>query len=373
MGEVWRATDTKLGRDVAIKLLPEEFAKDAERIARFEREAKVLAALNHPNIASIYAIEECALVMELVEGETLKGALPAETALNYAKQIAEALEAAHEKGISHRDLKPANIMITPQGVVKVLDFGLAAVTQPSAGDPMTSTTLTISPTQAGMILGTAAYMSPEQARGKPVDKRADIWAFGVVLYEMLTGRRMYSGETVSDTLASVIKDAPDLASLPATTPYAIRYLLRRCLEKDPRRRLQAIGEARCTLEQPAEDPAPAVPPAVAVRRSSGLAIVVGVLGVVILTLGVLLWQATRPVLRPMMRFSADLGPDAVADALMTAAISRDGRRLVHPVRSAGGSIMLATRLLDQFKSTVSALRSSNPVVSGWSYPRRERD
>jgi serine/threonine protein kinase len=183
MGEVYRAKDTKLKREVALKVLPDSFASDPERMARFQREAEVLAALNHPNIAQIYGIEQRALVMELVEGETLKGPLPVETALNYAKQIACALEAAHEKGIVHRDLKPANIMITPAGVVKVLDFGLA-LAQPSSSasaDPSQSPTFTMSPTRAGIILGTAAYMTPEQARGKPVDKRADIWAFGAVL------------------------------------------------------------------------------------------------------------------------------------------------------------------------------------------------
>src|SRR5580704_1574960 len=182
MGEVYRARDTKLDRDVAIKVLPAALAQDPERLARFEREAKVLASLNHPNIAQIYGIEDRALVMELVDGQTLRGPLPLETALNYARQIADALEAAHDKNIIHRDLKPANIMITPAGVVKVLDFGLAAVAQSS--NPAVSPTLTISPTRAGMILGTAGYMSPEQARGKPVDKRADVWAFGVVLFEM---------------------------------------------------------------------------------------------------------------------------------------------------------------------------------------------
>src|SRR5713226_10767646 len=209
MGEVYRARDTKLDRDVAIKVLPEALAQDPERLARFEREAKVLAALNHPNIAQIYGLEQRALVMELVEGETLKGPLPLETALNYAKQIADALEAAHEKGITHRDLKPANIMVTPAGVVKVLDFGLATVTQPSAaseGDPANSPTLTMRATQAGMIMGTAEYMSPEQARGKPVDKRADIWGFGVVLYEMLTGTRPFRGDTLTDVLAAVVKE-----------------------------------------------------------------------------------------------------------------------------------------------------------------------
>jgi serine/threonine-protein kinase len=209
MGEVYKARDTKLGRDVAIKVLPPDFAQDPERLARFEREAKVLASLNHPNIAQIYGIEDRALIMELVEGQTLQGPLPLETALDYAKQIADALEAAHDKGIIHRDLKPANIMVTPAGVVKVLDFGLAAVAQSSdPSNPANSPTLTISPTRAGMILGTAAYMSPEQARGKAVDKRADIWAFGVVLYEMLTGKRLFQGEDLTETLASVVKEEP---------------------------------------------------------------------------------------------------------------------------------------------------------------------
>src|SRR5262252_3619760 len=234
MGEVYRATDTKLGRDVAIKILPEAFAADPDRMARFEREAHVLAALNHPNIAAIYGVEERALVMELVEGDRLQGPLPLETALDYARQIAEALEAAHEKGIVHRDLKPANIMVTAQGVVKVLDFGLAAVAQSSSGDPSTSPTLTISPTQAGMILGTAAYMAPEQARGKAVDRRADIWAFGVVLYEMLTGEQLFQGETVSDTLAAVLTREPDLTRVPVK----VRRLLQLCLQKDPKQRLQ---------------------------------------------------------------------------------------------------------------------------------------
>src|SRR5271169_1644882 len=241
MGEVYRARDTKLGRDVAIKVLPADLAQDPERLARFEREAKVLASLNHPNIAQIYGIEDRALVMELVPGESLKGPLPLETALNYARQIADALEAAHEKNIIHRDLKPANIMITPTGVIKVLDFGLAAVTQSSdPSNPANSPTLTVSPTRAGMILGTAAYMSPEQARGKAVDKRADIWAFGVVLLEMLTGKPLFEGETVSDTLAQVLTKEPDLEQAPAK----VRRLLKKCLDKDPKQRLQAIGDWR---------------------------------------------------------------------------------------------------------------------------------
>src|SRR5579862_3656419 len=221
MGEVYRGKDTKLDREVAIKVLPAAFAQDPDRLARFQREAKVLASLNHPNIAQIYGVEESggaqALVMELVPGQALsqsiKAPLPVETALNYAHQIAAALEAAHEKGITHRDLKPANIMITPAGLVKVLDFGLAAIAQPSAAsgsDMANSPTLTMSPTNAGMILGTASYMSPEQARGHPVDRRADIWAFGVVLYEMLAGKQLFRGGTVSDILAAVLKEEPDM-------------------------------------------------------------------------------------------------------------------------------------------------------------------
>src|SRR5262245_15356740 len=249
MGAVYRATDTKLNRDVAIKVLPDSFAADPDRLARFSREAQVLANLNHPNIGGIYGVEERALILELVEGPTLAeriaaGPIPLDEALPIARQIAEALEAAHEKRIIHRDLKPANIKVTPEGRVKVLDFGLAKAMagETAPGDPASSPTLTMRSTQMGVLLGTAAYMSPEQAKGKTVDKRADIWAFGVVLAEMLIGRALYTGETVSEVLASVIKDTPALDALPAATPLGIRHLLRRCLEKDPRRRLQAIGE-----------------------------------------------------------------------------------------------------------------------------------
>src|SRR5262245_6074761 len=249
MGEVWRATDIKLNRDVAIKILPEAFAQDSDRMARFQREAQVLASLNHPNIAAIYGVEDRALVMELVDGPTVaerigQGPISPEEALPIARQIAEALEYAHERNIVHRDLKPANIKVTPEGRIKVLDFGLAKAMagETAPGDPASSPTLTMRSTQMGVLLGTAAYMSPEQAKGKTVDKRADIWAFGVVLAEMLIGRALYTGETVSEVLASVIKDTPALDALPAATPLGIRHLLRRCLEKDPRRRLQAIGE-----------------------------------------------------------------------------------------------------------------------------------
>ena len=251
MGEVYCATDTKLGRDVAIKVLPEVFASDADRMARFQREAQVLAALNHPNIAQIYGVEDRALVMELVEGVELKGPLQLEVALDYARQIAEALEYAHERSVVHRDLKPANIKVTAEGGVKLLDFGLAkAIDDPerTPEDAAHSPTLTLGATRVGVILGTAAYMSPEQAAGKPVDKRADIWSFGAVLYELLSGKRAFEGESVSDTLASVLKVEPNWEALPKSTPPAIRKLIQRCLTKNRRQRLQAIGEARILLE-----------------------------------------------------------------------------------------------------------------------------
>jgi Tol biopolymer transport system component len=260
MGQVYRARDTKLNRDVALKVLPDSFANDPDRLARFQREAQVLASLNHPNIAHIHGLEESggvrALVMELVEGEDLaqrltRGAIPIDEALPIAKQIADALETAHEQGIIHRDLKPANIKVRPDGTVKVLDFGLAKAMETVGG---MSASLSMSPTitspamtQAGMILGTAAYMSPEQARGKPIDKRADIWAFGCVVLEMLTGRRTFDAEDVSLTLADVMKSEPDWTALPALPP-AVRMCLRRCLKKDPRQRLRDIGEARLALE-----------------------------------------------------------------------------------------------------------------------------
>ena len=259
MGEVYRAHDTTLGRDVAIKILPRVFATDPERRARFDREARLLAALNHPHIGAIYGVEESdhlrALVLELVEGDTLadrleRGPLPIGEALQHAQQIADALDAAHQKGIIHRDLKPANIKITPQGVVKVLDFGLAKAVsaETSAPDLTKSPTVAVGGTHKGVILGTAAYMSPEQARGKPVDKRADIWAFGCVLYEMLTGRASFAHDTITDTLAAIIERDPSWTELPATTPAPIQRLLIRCLQKDPRRRLHDIADARIEIE-----------------------------------------------------------------------------------------------------------------------------
>ncbi|HUB78613.1 MAG TPA: protein kinase [Bryobacteraceae bacterium] len=339
MGEVYRATDTKLGREVALKILPESFAQDPERMARFEREAKVLASLNHPHIAQIHGIEERALVMELVEGKPLKGPLPLETALDYARQIADALEAAHEKGIVHRDLKPANILVGASGTVKLLDFGLAkAAAEDPVSNPQNSPTLTMSPTRAGVILGTAAYMAPEQARGKVVDKRADIWAFGVVLYEMLTGKHLFTGETISDILAGVLKTEPDLTRVPVQ----VRRLLAGCLQKDPKRRLQAIGDYALLLDA-------AAPETTAPSRSPLGIGVMAVLAISLIGVSWIAWRATRPVEHPLTRLSVDLGPEAVAGANSTVAISPDGRRIVYPTKTG-----LATRLLDQATPTLLA-------------------
>src|ERR1700675_3356755 len=270
MGEVYKAHDTKLRRDVAIKVLPESFARDADRLARFRREAQLLASLNHTNIATIYNIEDSNgtsyLVMELVPGETLAqrikrdGAVPIEEALAIAKQIAEALEAAHEKSIIHRDLKPANVKLTPEGKVKVLDFGLAKAFAGDAAmeDMGNSPTLSMAATMQGVILGTAAYMSPEQAKGKAVDKRTDIWAFGAVLYELLTGKPAFHGEDVGDILAAVVRAEPDWQTLPAATPLKVRDLLRRCLQKDKTQRLRDAGDARIEIQETLAAPATAV-------------------------------------------------------------------------------------------------------------------
>ena len=258
MGEVYRAHDTTLNRDVAIKVLPAAFAQDRERVARFRREAQVLASLNHPNVAGIYGLEErdgeFALALEFVDGEDLAerlgrgGAIPGDQAVSIARQIAEGLEAAHERGIVHRDLKPANIKLTTAGGVKILDFGLAKAHDGDTPEASAhSPTLTRNMTDAGLVLGTAAYMSPEQARGAALDKRTDIWAFGVVLFEMLTGRLLFDGGTVSDILAGVLRQEIDLAALPVGTPAGLRTLLARCLERDPKQRLRDIGEARVLL------------------------------------------------------------------------------------------------------------------------------
>jgi len=352
MGEVYRAADTKLGRDVAIKVLPAELAQDPERLARFEREAKLLASLNHPNIAHVYGFESATLddgssahflAMELVPGEDLaerlkRGAIPVDEAIAIAKQIAEALEEAHEKGIVHRDLKPANVKVTPDGKVKVLDFGLAKAWEgpgAASSDLSQSPTLAHTGTAAGLILGTAAYMSPEQARGKAVDKRADIWAFGVVLFEMLTGRRLFDGETVSDVLAAVLTRHPDYASLPASTPASVRGLAQRCLERDPKLRLRDVGEATIALGKATSQ---AEPTAVAVPARGWTAR--GVAAVLAVALaaggaGALVARAFLPqtVVSPVVRltYAPPIGTALTPGAtnLRALALSPDGARLAY--------------------------------------------
>jgi Tol biopolymer transport system component len=347
MGAVYRATDTKLNRDVAIKVLPESFAADPDRLARFTREAQVLASLNHSNIAAIYGVEERSLVLELVEGSEPKGPLSAEEALPLIQQLADALEYAHEKGIVHRDLKPANLKITPQGTLKVLDFGLAkAMTgdvSASGANEANSPTLTMRATMAGVIMGTAAYMSPEQARGQDVDKRADIWSFGVVVYELLTGAQLFAGPTVSDTLAAVLRHDVDFTAIPAR----FRKLLRLCLTRDPRQRLRDISAVRLLLEEtpPVATAAPrgARPWAwIAIATVSTIAAAAAGWG----------WYRARGTNeRPLMRFDAELAPDGVRSTNQGAVLSPDGKRIVFRMRTPDG-FMLATRGFDQAGATV---------------------
>ena len=345
MGQVYRARDARLHRDVAIKVLPAIAAADPDRIARFTREAQALAALNHPHIAAIYRFEECdgiqALVLELVEGPTLAdrlmaGPIPVEEALPVAREIAEALEAAHEHGIIHRDLKPANIKLRPDGMVKVLDFGLAKVLEPVASTSATTSPTVASPamTRTGILLGTAAYMSPEQACGKIVDKRADIWAFGCVLFEMLAGRRAFQGETVSDTLASVMRDAPPLRVLPASTPPRVRLLIARCLERDPKRRLRDIGDARIELDavDVAAGRASVLPLLPSRRVSPGLVLTALIL--VALTAAITSWVSRsasheRSTVAPLLRLTSDAG------LTTDPAISPDGKLMVYASDRAG--------------------------------------
>jgi serine/threonine-protein kinase len=341
MGEVYRARDSRLSREVAIKVLPEAVVRDTERLARFRREAQVLASLNHPHIASIYGLEEQngqeALILELVEGETLaeriaRGSLPVEEALEIARQIARALEAAHERGIVHRDLKPANVKLDRTGQVKVLDFGLAKALSSDGSSPdiTSSPTLTAASTQAGVIIGTAAYMSPEQARGKSVDKRADIWAFATVLYEMLAGRKAFEGETVSDTLAAVLTKDPDWSALPAETPASVRRVLRRCLNRDPKTRIHDIADARLELDEPLAAPA-AVAEAVARTRSPLWPIVAALVFALLAAVG--WWRALQPKPAPPPRVTtfavAVPGEDRIPfDDSPVLELSRDGRHLV---------------------------------------------
>ena len=445
MGEVYRARDTKLGRDVALKLLPDLFASDPERLARFQREAQVLASLNHPNIAQIYGLEDStgtrALVMELVEGRTLaeliaerqemgpglsvmglpsatqdlkratSGAaqsdrvtgqkpevrspepdgplaqgFPIDQALQIARQVADALEAAHEKGVIHRDLKPANVMVTHGGVVKVLDFGLAkaldpltrpmASLSPSGGEgwgegPSQSPTISIAPTIAGVILGTASYMSPEQASGKPVDKRADIWSFGVMLWEILVGQRLFHGETVSHTLADVLRAEIDFGKLPHDTPTAIRDTLRRCLDRDVKNRLRDIGEARVAIERYLANPesaketsvVPAPSPGAGSRltvAALGAAAVAGVLAAAL----ALVHFRERPPIAESVRFQI-LPPDQTAFAT-TAVLSPDGRRLAFEARGPDGRMLLWVRSIDSLNAR--PLSGTEGAVAGpfWS-------
>jgi Tol biopolymer transport system component len=374
MGEVYRAHDPRLGRAVAIKVLPSHLLSNPERLARFEGEARLLASLNHPNIGAIYGVEAAdgmyALVMELVEGEDLvqriaRGPVALADALPIARQIAEALEAAHEQGIIHRDLKPANVRVREDGTVKVLDFGLAKMLHPPSarGDAMNAPTLAGQATEVGLILGTPAHMSPEQASGKAADKRADIWAFGVLCYEMLTARPLYAGETVSEVLACVIEREPDVSALPVTTPPAIRALINRCLTKDARNRLQAIGEARIAIERAIAQPGADMP------REAGLGIATytprpiwqralpWALVVALTLASLVLWAPWRTVVPPVpLRLSTELGGDASL-AIGTGgalALSPNGRVVVFVARkSADETAQLYVRRLGELKEVQS--------------------
>jgi eukaryotic-like serine/threonine-protein kinase len=358
MGEVYRARDTKLKRDVALKVLPEAFASDPERMARFQREAQVLASLNHPNIATIYGAEQGALVMELVEGVALAGPLTEENALPIILQLIDALEYAHEKGIIHRDLKPANIKITPEGRVKVLDFGLAkAMTGDTAatGDPILSPTLTMQEaTMAGVIMGTAAYMAPEQARGQNLDKRVDIWAFGVVVYQLLTGRMLFHEPTVSDTLAGVLRQNLDFGEAPTR----FRRLLHRCLERDPRRRLRDIGDARAELEQ--TPTATAVQSATASRRLPW--IVATVLGIAAVSIAAIQFHEAPPAALPV-RFAVP--PPDKGSRGPWLSFSPDGRYLAFTGSGEDGLSRLWLRSLDSLQSRALA-GTEGTVTSFWS-------
>ncbi len=338
MGEVYRARDTKLNRDAAIKVLPDTFARDADGVARLRREAQVLASLSHPNIASIYGLEETddtlALALELVQGEDLaqrleRGSIPVEDAIACATQIVDGLEAAHEKGIVHRDLKPANIKLDAEGAVKILDFGLAKAYEDDSvsgnSDPSQSPTMARFGTEAGVLLGTAAYMSPEQARGKAVDKRADIWAFGVVLFEMLAGQKIFAGETLSDTLAAVLTRPPDWGLLPPSTPVGVRRLLTRCLERDPRKRLRDIGDARADLAGAPEAAGPEPAPGRSLRQ----VLPWGLAGVALVLAGWALWsgrglEATPPEVTHL-DVAVPLNVEPIWSVTGGSSISSDGR------------------------------------------------
>jgi serine/threonine protein kinase/Tol biopolymer transport system component len=381
MGQVYRAHDTKLDRGVAIKVLPELFATDADRLARFEREARTLAALNHPNIAQVFGLEHAdgvrALVMELVTGDDLsvliaRGPIPLADALPIARQIADALEAAHEQGIIHRDLKPANVKVRADGTVKVLDFGLAKAMDPAgtsgAADAMNSPTLTARATQMGTILGTAAYMAPEQAKGKTVDKRADIWAFGVVLYEMLAGKRAFEGEDVSDTLAAVLTREPDFAALPPATPASVVSLLRHCLERDPKRRLRDIGDGKLELDAPASTTSSVTSGAstAAPGRGALWRLATAALAIALLVVSSLWWRSTQRDAATPVRTAVTLPPGVTMDFTLypVVAVSRDGSRIAF-VGIDGGIRRLYVRRLNEFeaKAIQGADGASSPFFS----------
>jgi eukaryotic-like serine/threonine-protein kinase len=382
MGEVYRARDPRLARDVALKVLPEIFAADPERLARFQREAQVLAALKHSNIGAIYGLEESsdagamvrALVLELIEGETLadriaRGAIPVDEALPVARQIADALETAHERGVIHRDLKPANIKTSPDGVVKVLDFGLAKLTEAGgaagaseargAGNAHLSMSPTITSPAAtglGVILGTAAYMAPEQAKGRPADKRSDIWAFGCVLFEMLTGKRAFEADDISDTLALVLKGEPDWNALPADLSKSIRTLIRACLEKDRRQRIGDISSALFVLTHQADLTPPVVAPVqqpITVPRRPvwrRITVVVGLALAIAALSGAGVWLATRPEAPAAARFFVS-PPENVTVVTggrpaTSAVISPDGRMLAFTARDGAGKVTLWVRPID---------------------------
>src|SRR5712691_8687768 len=392
MGEVYRARDTTRGRDVAIKVLPANFTNDPERLSRFQREARMLAALNHANIATIYGLEQSGsvtcLVMELVSGETLAervkaGPLSIEEVLKIAVQIAEALEAAHEKSIIHRDLKPANVKVTPEGKVKVLDFGLAKAFAGDAAneDIGNSPTLSAAATMQGTILGTAAYMSPEQARGKSVDKRTDIWAFGCVLYELLTGIRAFEGETTTEILAAVLRGDPDWQALPETTPLSIRALLRRCLQKEMNKRARDAGDARIEIEEALAAPVTAELSTAAPtkgfqalgRRALILSLGTLLLGAVIASVGVWNLKTTpSPTPQPVSRLMITLPPGQQLAGLEdgpAVALSPDGTHLAYVARQ-GSTQQLYLRAIDSLEAkpipgTEGAVRSlSHRTFSG---------
>ena len=376
MGQVYRARDTRLNRDVALKILPEAFAADPDRLARFTREAQTLAALNHPHIAHIHGLEESggvrALVMELVEGEDLsqriaRGPLSLDEVLPIARQIAEALEAAHEQGIIHRDLKPANIKVTPDGTVKVLDFGLAKALDPvasSSPDAMNSPTLSIHATQAGVILGTAAYMSPEQARGRPTDKRSDVWAFGCVLFEMLSGKRAFDGDDATEIIAAVVKMPPDWAALPADVPPHLIKLIRRCLEKDRKLRIGDMAVARFLMSDGATLDAPTKP--IALLRARLGMIASGIAAVLAIALAALAFIHFReqPPAAKVVRFQIPPPGDA-SFAGSTALLSPDGSHLAFLARTAAGFTQLWVQSLDSLEARAlsGTENTSDPVWS----------